>query len=138
MPAVKYLAKQKNFGMPHHPDRNQSVGGRATRLFATLVDQTLLRQNCCGIKVRKAGTSSKTPPHLKHLATFTSLYTKSAQVIATSFTHITQTQQFQNSSYFYADFTNQGFNQIVRALNKLKPKYILIQIPPSSIFDIMF
>ena len=124
--------------MPHQPDRNQSLGGTANRLFATLVAQTLLLRNKCGIKVRKVATSDKTPPQLKCLASFTSLYTKSAQVIPTSFTHITQTQQFQNNRNFYTDITNKGFNQIVRPFNILKPKKILIQIPPCFIFDIIF
>jgi hypothetical protein len=42
--------------MPHQPDRNQSVGGRATRLFATREASTLLRRNKFGIKVRKVAT----------------------------------------------------------------------------------
>jgi len=39
--------------MPHHPARNQSLGGSTTRLFAILEASTLLRRNCCGLKVRK-------------------------------------------------------------------------------------
>ena len=49
--------------MPHHPDRNQSLGGSTIRLFATLVAQTLIRQNECGIKVRKVA-----PPPRLHLS----------------------------------------------------------------------
>jgi hypothetical protein len=39
--------------MPHHPARNQSLGGSIPRIFATLEASTLLRRNWCGIKVRK-------------------------------------------------------------------------------------